>query len=379
MRHSNEATLSNPNNIKEAIKARAFRLGFSLCGVTDNAPLANYSRYEQWLQMGYHGEMVYLASERHRQMRTDPVKLVPWVKSILVLATPYPLTREPSTPDNGWIAGYAGQRDYHLTIPERCDELMRSIQTELRFSCDWQVFCDSSPVLERELAVRAGLGWIGKNSCLIHPQYGSALLLCEIFLSLPLPVDAPFEKDLCGTCHRCIDQCPAACILPERSLDASRCLSTLTIENKQEIPAALIPQVGQHLFGCDCCQSVCPWNRKNIGPANETNQRSFSEMQQELFLTSEEFKQRYTNHPLSRAKRRGWVRNLCTVLGNLGDPSSLLSLQKVFLHDPEVLCRFAAAQAILQIDVIVGTQFLQGHLANLDRKEREQISFLLNK
>ncbi|NMC86714.1 MAG: tRNA epoxyqueuosine(34) reductase QueG [Anaerolineaceae bacterium] len=376
MNSSYEQVISNPESIKEAIKARAFSLGFSLCGITDNSPLESYARYEQWLEKGYHGEMAYLATERHRHMRADPRHLVPWVNSILVLATPYPLTDESTETNTGWIAGYVGQRDYHLTLPERGNELMRSLQTEFNLTFDWQIFCDSSPVLERELAVRAGLGWIGKNSCLINPQYGSALLLCEIFLSLPLPADAPFTKDYCGTCHRCSDQCPTRCILPERSVDARRCISNLTIENKNEIPAALMEPIGQHLFGCDRCQIVCPWNRKNRGSLNKTSQRSLAEMQKELLLSAAEFKQRYHEHPLSRAKRRGWVRNLCTVLGNLCDPSSLPSLQEVFLDDPEPLCRLAAARAIIQIDPTDGKQFLLEHVAHLSTEERKQITSL---
>ena len=166
----------NLSEIKELIKARAFSLGFCLCGVTTNQPLENFCRYENWLKANYHGEMSYLASERHLSLRQDPIRLAPWVKSIIVFAWPYLLNRSTSTDLGGQIAGYAGDIDYHLLVPNKIHELLDDLPALFARPIQTQIFCDSSPLLERELAVRAGLGWSGRNSCVISPQHGSAFV-----------------------------------------------------------------------------------------------------------------------------------------------------------------------------------------------------------
>jgi len=335
---------------RETIKARVIDLGFCLCGVTDMAPLAGYDRYTGWLAAGHHGEMSYLASERHLQMRKDPALLFPWAKSIVVLAWPYPLNRASASAPAGQIAGYVGRQDYHLFLPQKISRLAEGLPALLGRPVQSAVCCDSSPLLERELAVRAGLGWIGRNSCLISPKFGSALLLAELFLDVDLPADEPFAKDLCGTCQRCLNECPTACILPERTLDARRCISNLTIENKGTMPPALARQVGNHLFGCDICQAVCPWNRRAPAQEKALAEMDENEMIAALQLSQEQFSQGYRGTAFLRSKRRGWVRNLCTVLANLKSDAARAALRRLAEKDTDPVCRASAAVALAEID-----------------------------
>lgn len=337
------------NFLGETIKARAKSLGFSLSGFTSPAPLENYPRYEKWINSGFHGEMHYLASDRHRKLRQDPHLLTPWVQSIFVLGWPYALNHASPLDKNGQVAGYIDAEDYHSSFPRFLAPLIEYIQNQFSDSIQAEVFTDSSPVLERELANRAGLGWIGRNSCITSPKFGSAFLLAEIFLSVEIPFDLPFEKDLCGTCHRCLDACPTGCILPDRTLNAQNCISTLTVENKGDIPEEMRSSIGNRLFGCDVCQTACPWNR--FAPLNLAPQNSIypGEMIEMLSFAPAKFKDRFINSSILRAKRQGWVRNICTVLGNLKVESALPVLLHVVKTDTDPLCRISAATALLQI------------------------------
>jgi epoxyqueuosine reductase len=226
-------------SITQAIKAEAGRLGFVLAGVTTPAPPPHLQVYQDWLSEGYHGEMVYLASERAQALRADPLKILPECQSILVLGIPYsaPL---PGTPGKrGRLAAYAWGDDYHDVLPGRIKALLAFIEERLGAATPNRWYTDTGPLLERELAQRAGLGWIGKNTCLINPKRGSYFLLAELLLGVDLTPDIPFSADRCGGCTRCIEACPTACILPNRTLDARRCISYLTIEQKGSIPPEL--------------------------------------------------------------------------------------------------------------------------------------------
>lgn len=334
--------------LKETIKARAINLGFSLCGVTNLEPTEQFPRYEEWLQHGFHGEMAYLASERHVEPRKDPQRIAPWAKSILVLGWPYALNRSDSSEPAGQIAGYASGEDYHTALPRLITALIEEVKKELGVNFDFQIFTDSAPILERELASRAGLGWIGKNSCLISPKSGSAFLLAEVFLDCELKVDTPFIADHCGTCQRCIQACPTQCIQPNRSIDAARCISTLTIENKGTIPDEFIPLIGNHLFGCDLCQSVCPWNHFAL-PAAEAASLSPAQMIDMLPMDEAEFKSYADGRAISRAKRRGWIRDLCAVLANLKAVAAIPTLQKLLQEEADPIIRDSAATALKRL------------------------------
>ncbi|HEX9333368.1 MAG TPA: tRNA epoxyqueuosine(34) reductase QueG [Anaerolineales bacterium] len=336
--------------IKQAIKDKARQLGFILAGVTTPDPPLHYSTFENWLAQGHHGTMNYLATERSRTRRADPREILPECKSILVLATPY----SPSSPsrrrDGGEVASYAWGDDYHDVLSARMKELVEFIEEKVGGPVKNRWYTDTGPILERDLAQRAGIGWIGKNTCLINPKHGSYFLLSEILLDLPLEPDPPFVTDHCGTCTRCIDACPTDCILPDRTIDATRCISYLTIELKDNIPTELREKMGSWVFGCDICQMVCPWNRfADEGDPVFADKSPLHSLTEELSITTQEFNQRFKQSPVKRAKRRSYVRNVAVALGNTGDMLALPVLQNA-LNDEEPMVREHVRWAIEEIN-----------------------------
>jgi epoxyqueuosine reductase len=336
------------NELKKAIKEKARQLGFTLAGVTSSESPAAWHIYEQWLAQNMHGSMAYLAEERNRIRRADPKQILPECKSILVLAIPY----APLRPDEHLlqIASYALGEDYHDVLPQKLQAIVSFIEEQLGHSIPNRYYTDTGPLLERELAQRAGLGWIGKNSMLINPHAGSTFFLAEILLGLELEPDEPFATDHCGTCTRCITACPTQCILPDRTLDARRCISYLTIENKDEIPLELRPHMQNWVFGCDICQQVCPWNRFSgeADPAFETK-IPLPVLTSDLLLTLVEFNQRFKRSPVKRAKRRGYLRNLSVALGNRADKKDLPILKQISEKE-EPLVREHVQWAIANIE-----------------------------
>ena len=312
-------------SLKQAIKEKARRLGFPLAGVTSPDPPPHFSTFERWLEAGRHGNMDYLAHERARTRRADPRSILPECKSILVLAAPYPDPKSAAASSgsdpgpSGRVAAYAWGDDYHDVFPSKLSELLAFIEQQVSHPVPNRYYTDTGPLLERDLAQRAGLGWIGKNTCLINPKHGSYFLLAEILLGLELEPDPSFSTDQCGTCTRCIDACPTACILPNRTLDARRCISYLTIELKDDIPEELRSMLGDWIFGCDVCQMVCPWNRF----ASPEGDAAFSprpdvprpNLVRELKLTPEAFNRKFKGSPVKRAKRRGYLRNVAIAPG----------------------------------------------------------------
>ena len=310
------------DNLKQIIKDKSRQLGFFLTGVTIPEPPLHYSTFENWLAQDHHGTMSYLETDHSRTRRADPREILPECKSILVLATPYdsPLPaptraeRSDSEDEAGLgvrVASYARGEDYHDVLPARMKELVQFIEEQVGGPIKNRYYTDTGPILERDLAQRAGIGWIGKNTCLINPKQGSYFLLSEIFLDLALEPDPPFITDHCGTCTRCIEACPTDCILPNRTLDARRCISYLTIELKDDIPTELREKIGDWVFGCDICQMVCPWNR--FAPEGDSAfmdspsspLRTLPSLTEELTLTPQAFNQRFKRTPISRATRRG--------------------------------------------------------------------------
>ena len=326
-----------PELIKKKIKAEALRLGFSLCGFTNAEPPSNFFRYETWLQHGCHGDMDYLNSERHREQRHDPTKLMSGVKTIVSLGWHYPLRKldQIEKTDHFYTAGYVSDTDYHLFLPQKMQLLSQFIHNELGNIVEIKSYTDSAPILERELAVRAGLGWIGKNSCLISPEFGSALLLAEIFLDVDLIPDQPFTGEHCGNCRRCMDACPTQCIQSDRTIDSKKCISYLTIEHKGEIPSSLHPSIGNWLFGCDVCQMVCPWNQKNSinEPRASLKALSVEETIELLELDKAQFAARFRKSAIFRTKWKGLLRNALIVLGNSRDPLARAGIEVFADHD----------------------------------------------
>ncbi len=349
----------SPRELSQALKTEAFRLGFHLVGITTPHPPAHLAVYERWLAQGHHAGMAWMETERARERRADPLKILPECKSILVLGIRYPPPVPPSqTQAETRIAAYARGDDYHDVLPGRLQALVSTLQERIGHPVSNHWYTDTGPILEKELAQRAGLGWIGKNTCLIHPQVGSYFLLAEIFLGIELESDPPFQADRCGRCTRCLDHCPTACIRPDRTLDASHCISYLTIEHKGLIPPELRPKLGDWTFGCDICQQVCPWNQRlasetkidpPLDPAFSPRQDiSSSRLAEELTLTAQAFSAKYKGSPIKRSKRRGYLRNLAIAAGNRQDTQAIPALTAV-LHDRDPLLRSHAAWALGQI------------------------------
>ena len=343
-------------SIVQAVKKEARRLGFALAGITTPQPPPHLSAYENWLRLGRHASMDYLAGERARTCRRDPRLILSECRSILMLGVRYPDPKAAKPGEEagptGRLAAYAWGRDYHLVLSEGLEGLSTFIEQQVGNPFPHHWYTDTGPILERDLAQRAGLGWIGKNTCLINPTSGSYFLLAEILLGIHLEPDPPFTADRCGTCMRCIEACPTDCILPNRTLDARRCISYLTIENKAEIPSDLRPQMGNWTFGCDVCQMVCPWNRF---AAKEYDQSlapypglKSSDLSADLMLTPRGFNRKFKDSPVQRARRRGYLRNVAVALGNSGNPAGIPALEKA-LQDDEPLVRQHAGWALKQI------------------------------
>ncbi len=343
------------------IKAEAIKQGFVLAGITAPTPPPHLRNYLDWIAEGRHASMGYLADERARTRRANPKLILPEAESILLLAAPYPdpkLASARSAVDvkrsKGRISAYAWNDDYHITLKEKLIHLVEFIEEEVGHEVPNRWYTDTGPILEKDLAQRAGLGWIGKNTCLINPKIGSYFFLAEIFLGIKLPPDEPFSSDHCGTCTRCLDACPTQAILPNRTIDANLCISYLSIENKGEIPKELRPKLGNLIFGCDICQEVCPWNKKAKPDRSSRPVRfegkidSHPNLIKEFSLTPQEFNKKFKNNPVKRAKRRGYLRNIAVALGNAGNPEAIPVLEKA-KDDIEPLVRTHAEWALRAI------------------------------
>jgi epoxyqueuosine reductase len=267
------------------------------------------------------------------------------------------------------VASYAWGTDYHDVIPVRLVELSERIAAHLGCQVMQRAYTDTGPILERDLAQRAGLGWAGKNSCLIDPKSGSYFFLAELFLDIDLDPDEPYQADHCGSCQRCIEACPTHCIAEDRTLDAARCISYQTIENKGLIPNDLRPQLGNWVYGCDICQQVCPWNRfadKNpIDPVFQPRPNLPAPLLlNEILIDAHAFNQKFYLSPVRRAKRRGYLRNVCIALGNSRHTGALPALKIILENENEPLIRGAAAWAMHRIDPIDSHPVLEKALTN---------------
>ncbi|NPV77730.1 MAG: tRNA epoxyqueuosine(34) reductase QueG [Anaerolineae bacterium] len=330
------------------IQTEAARLGFAWIGLTRPQPPAHYAVYTRWLELGRHGDMTYLAGERGRQLRAQPGLALPGAQAILALGFPYPKPPPAPPADFGRIASYAYGEDYHRFILPKLELLRARISALAGMPINARGYTDTGPFLEREFGMQAGLGWIGKNTCLINPTYGSYLFLAELFIDLELEESSPFKDDRCGTCQRCIQACPMSCILSDRTLDARRCISYLTIENKGVIPPELRARLGNWVFGCDICQIVCPWNRFHhpISAVIFPDHVRFPPLQEEIHLTPAQFNQKYKNSPIQRPRRRGYLRNVAVAIGNSNNPRLIPDLAETLAQEPEPLVRGHCAWAL---------------------------------
>ena len=303
------------------LKALALEAGFQRCGISGIELGEDEAHLRDWLARGLYGTMDWMA--RHGDKRSRPQELVPGTIRVLSVGLDYGRDADAAwanlrVPERAYVARYALGRDYHKLMRQRLQRLAERIAAEIG-PFGFRVFVDSAPVLERALARNAGLGWIGKHTCLIDPKGGSWFFLGEIYLDLPLPEDPP-ASDHCGTCRRCIDVCPTAAITAPYRLDARRCISYLTIEHEGPIDPELRPLIGNRIFGCDDCQLVCPWNkfaRRTDEPDFRARNRLDEATLAELFAWSEdEFLQRTEGSAIRRSGYSRWLRNIAVALGN---------------------------------------------------------------
>lgn len=337
-----------------SIRDWAAELGFQQIGITDIDLSEDAPRLATYLAAGYHGEMAYMAD--HGAMRWRPEELVPGTVRVISVRMDYlpedtQMAQMLAQPEQAYISRYALGRDYHKLIRKRLQQLAEKITQEIG-PFGYRAFVDSAPVMEKPLARKAGLGWMGKNTLILNRKAGSWFFLGELFIDVPLPVDEPNDRDHCGKCSACLDVCPTQAFVGERVLDARRCISYLTIELKGAIPEELRPMMGNRVFGCDDCQLVCPWNRF----AKSTQEDDFkprhsldSSTLAELFMWSEEqFLKRTQGSPIRRTGYERWLRNLAVGLGNAPSTIPVLEALKARLEYPSELVREHVLWALQQ-------------------------------
>ena len=337
----------SPGKLKQALFDFSRTLGFDLCRVAPCGTPPHKEALRRWLDAGYAGEMAWL--ERNWERRTDPQLVLPGAQTVVVLAMNYWQGPQRDTADSsrGRIARYAWNDDYHDVFEPK----LRQIDDFLKkFGGTQRYYVDTGPVPERDFAALAGVGWHGKSTMLVHPEYGTWFLLAELFTTLPLPVDEP-QPDRCGRCTRCIDACPTGAIVAPREIDARRCVAYLTIELKGSIPVELRPLIGDRIYGCDDCLAACPWNRF----ARESHQAAFAArpaidltLRDLLALDDNRFRELFRGSAIKRIKRRGLLRNGCVALGNVGTMDDIPALERA-AADPEPLIAEHAKWAIQAI------------------------------
>jgi len=358
-------------SLEDRIKQQCGALGFELAGIAPATPADSFDRLREWLEQGFAGDMAYL--HRHVEARRHPDSVLPEVRSLVMVGMNYnPGVRDlrsevggrrsevrsptsdlrPPTSPPGLVARYARGADYHDVLRRKLGELLAWVQREVP-GCTGRGVVDTAPLLERDFARRAGLGWFGKNTMLLNKRLGSYYFLGALLLDVELRPDRPHETNHCGTCTACLDACPTSAFVAPGQMDARRCLSYLTIELRGPCPDEHRPHMDQWLFGCDICQEVCPWNRKAPPTAEPALQPRTDleavDLVELLGLTEEAFRRRFRGTALMRSRRRGLLRNAALILGNRGDPAALPALRRA-LADPEPVVREAAAWAIQQIE-----------------------------
>lgn len=338
----------------EEFVAAAQECGFDLAGVAKAGEIAEYGFFEQWAAAGMAGEMKYL-TDRRAALRRDIRMLLPSAKSVLCVGSVYRTADLDFGPGQGRVSSYAWGQDYHAWMRQRLEHLVAQLHG-VWGEFESKICVDTAPLLERSVAQAAGLGWIGKNTCLINEEIGSWFFLGEIITSLELPA-AMAPPDRCGTCTRCIDACPTDALVatdaeggPSHAVDSRRCISYLTIELRGEIPRELRPAMGDHLFGCDICQDVCPWNSRSpvTGESAFQPKHGSPDLASSSALTAEEFRAIYRASPVWRAKHQGFLRNVAVAMGNSGDVSYLPILRRMTAAEDAVI-REHAEWAISQL------------------------------
>lgn len=337
-----------------SIREWAAQLGFQQVGITDIDLTEDALRLEAYLAAGYHGEMEYMAS--HGTMRSRPDELVPGTLRVISVRMDYlpqdtQMAQVLAQPERAYVSRYALGRDYHKLIRKRLQQLAEKISQAIG-PFGHRAFVDSAPVLEKALARKAGLGWMGKNTLILNRKAGSWFFLGELLVDLPLPIDQLNDRDHCGKCTACLQVCPTQAFVGDRVLDARRCISYLTIELKGAIPEDLRPLIGNRVFGCDDCQLVCPWNRfakptqeDDFQPRHRLDNSSLAEL---FMWTEDEFLARTLGSPIRRTGYERWLRNLAVGLGNAPSTIAVLEALKARLEHPSALVREHVRWALQQ-------------------------------
>ena len=343
----------SPGTLKSLLREKVSALGFDLFGVVPVSRSKTIEIYKAWLKKGYAGSMEYL--ERHSELKEDPRNLLPETLSLVALGFNYNTgdpSQEVQDPSRGRISRYAWGDDYHEINQSKLKALEYYVCNELN-AAHTRSFVDSGPVLEREVAQRAGIGWFGKHSNLINVENGSWFFLAEMLVDVELKPDEPFSRVDCGTCVSCIEACPTRAIISDRTIDARLCISYLTIEHKGAIPLELRSKMGNHIFGCDICQEVCPWNKdvpesieSRFRPRTENDSTDLTEL---MKLDQASFNKRFRKSPVKRSKRRGFLRNVAVALGNWAHADAIPALS-IGLRDIEPVVRSHSAWALGRIN-----------------------------
>lgn len=337
-----------------SIRDWAEQLGFQQLGITDIDLSEDAARLDAFLAAGYHGEMAYMAS--HGSKRSRPDELVPGTLRVISVRMDYlpedsQMAQVLAAPEKAYISRYALGRDYHKLIRKRLQALAEKITAAIG-PFGYRAFVDSAPVLEKPLARKAGLGWMGKNTLILNRKAGSWFFLGELLVDLPLPIDEPNDRDHCGRCTACLEVCPTQAFVGERVLDARRCISYLTIELKGSIPEELRPLMGNRVFGCDDCQLVCPWNRfakptqeDDFQPRHRLDNTTLAEL---FMWTEEQFLRRTQGSPIRRTGYERWLRNLAVGLGNAPTTIAVVEALRARLEDPSELVQEHVRWALQQ-------------------------------
>ncbi|TXD39016.1 tRNA epoxyqueuosine(34) reductase QueG [Lujinxingia vulgaris] len=342
-----EANPEERRALREAIEAQALRLGFEACAIIPAERLPTARAYQEWLSEGRHGSMHYM--ENHQPLRVDPSVLEPGTRSVIVLLSNY---RQPTDLFEGGmrVASYAHGDDYHDFLWDRMRTLAAFVHNETGAEVATRPAVDSAPLLERDLARMAGLGWVGKNALLIRQGLGSFTIISEVLVGLDLGEPAEPAADRCGRCTRCIDACPTGAIISPQVIDARRCISYLTIELRGPIPRRLRPLIGDHLFGCDICQAVCPWNRRaplseDASFAPREAYRALSPLEL-LGFNHARYVETFRRSPMKRAKLGGLKRNAAVVVGNTGSAADVPTLLRYLENEDDAVVRGHIAWAL---------------------------------
>ncbi len=359
-------------DIVRQLQEEARRLGLDMLSVVPADPAPHLAAYEQWVAGNFQGEMSYLARPDRLRRRRDLRAILPDVQRIIVVVLNYYTVSPPLSllrdPSRGRISNYAWGNDYHEVLLDKLERLGRFLKHRVGESLHSKAYVDTGAILERDHAWLAGLGFVGKNSCLINPRLGSYFFLGELLVNVPLPVSKHLPlPNRCGRCRRCLDACPTGALTEERWLDSRRCISYLTIELKGPIPRELRPLMGNWIYGCDICQEVCPWQRfkqptaeRAFYPANDD--QIAPSLLKLISLDANDFRQRYLNSPILRLKRGRFLRNVAVAIGNWGNPEAIPALLPR-LEDQESLVRGHVAWALGRIGTAAARQALRTHLS----------------